>query len=299
MHLSRKQQEAVNFLHEMKTDLQLAEKLYNEKYYSRSLFSLQLAVEKGIKAQTLFFDIIESEQLHKISHTPTDAYKIAVEEMDYQSKRLEAYFKDDPLFHEFIVTKADLSILKNARESSVNMLSIIKKNKNCFKNLKKPNLKIIQKIMKKKQSQISSLRKKIENGQLTKKDYFAMKNEICEIFSSDQKVDPSFKKKESDLLDLYIVILGRHLSFKNIIFSFLDLFGSLVLLTPLAIISQSHHESTQYPTSKSSPEKIYSPQSNPLIRDLLFFIDKGEIAMNYLYELFDFSTIVMDEKGAS
>lgn len=292
MTSQQKRTEALNFLHEMKTDLEVANLLYNQKIYSRSLYSFQQAIEKGIKAQTLFFDIIEHEQLYQVSHTATDAYKIAVEVMDKQKEFLKTLYKDEPITLEFIDSKIDLNKIKGHRDFSKNILNQINEKKKRFKNMKESDLTSYQKIMDEKYNQIEKLRVRVDSDEFSVKDYPFLKEEIKKILKSDSKKHSSLEKSEDDFIDFFIILLIRYLPFNSVMKCLLDLIGSILFLTALAIISQSHHESAQYPTGKANTEKIYSAKSNPLIRHLPAFLEKGEISRKYLSELFGYATTV-------
>lgn len=293
------QKQALFFLDEMKTDLNVATELYDKKIYSRSFHSLQQAVEEGIKAQILFFDIIESEQLQQVGHTGTEGYKVAVEIMDRQKEDLKIFYKDEPITQEFINCKLDLSKLKGYRENSVNILTEIKEKEKRFKNIKESDLKSYLQILANKYNQIEEFRKKIEQNEFSEKDFSGIKDKIKEILRSKKNTPSPLEKQEDDLIDLFMVLLIRYISFKSIIICLLDLIGSIIFLTALTIISQSHHESTQYPTRKANTETIYSPISNPLVRHLKEFIKNGEISRKYLIGLFDCAAIVEEMSSKS
>jgi len=269
----------------MQTDIQVAKTLNDGKIYSRALGSLQQAVEKGSKSLQCYSRAINSVDLPgKVGHCPTNGFDIVMNNMDVSYSNLLTKYNDDPRTKEYIDDKLDLPSLRQPREKADRVLKYIGANKPRFRNLKKKQITGYFNYINKVRQKVENLKQDVKFEKYTVENLPTFKLKVKEIVNISAKLPPDVIKFSGGFVDVWFTLDSDPDDFISRAQSLLNIIGATIILIILAIITQSHDQSTRYPKSSHTTDQVYTPESNALIRNLPKLIEYTEYCHNCLHE---------------
>lgn len=273
-------------------DLDCSIILYDSKYYPQSIFYLQQAVEKAVKSHSIFFNMLNEEELkNKIGHNPQQIYKKQVNRFSQGcialNKDLVNYPGSQILFESSGIDFGEFA--SNIKQSQYEFNEFLTKNTKY--NLTNEELQACLFGIENFNIEIKNMERKITEGAINDEQLTLLKEKCKDQLVSmimSLNISDEQKKEIKDRSELLLKYLFPKKEFLGYMFkSMIKFFKISQNLFYLSVITSPHSVKSRYPENNFNPLLFYGPEC-PLIERLP---EMHEIVKHTLQEmeiLYDF-----------
>ena len=252
-------------------DFKASKLLYENGFYSQSIFFFQQSVEKAHKGFALMMNQIDEDELFKIGHQGIRIFEKQTVSHKNKCELLNNNLHHIPEIKTSHIFK-DINIQKQIDDVDffLSFLKDIKKNKNELINMSAWDLSFILKFIEDFNSEYDISKKNLSKFHVTEDIWVEIKNNIMEYLNIFQK----YKSVNEEEIMKNIEIMGpkEYEKMIKMVLGFVNKLSPIIIgFMYLDIVTSPHATHSRYPQNDLNPIKLYNKKM-PLIKKLpLFF----------------------------